>query len=306
MSKVYSRVDQLPRGLAGDNITKGCIVLEGGAFRGVYTTGVLDALMRHGINMECTVGVSAGALSGVNYVAGQIGRAARCNLTYRHDSRYTGHKGWRKSHGVIGFDFVFKDYNEIEPLNERRFYNKDRKFYVVATDCSTGEPVYFDRDSTSDIEQAIRASASMPVLSQMVLVEGKHCLDGGCSMNIPTEWALEQGFEHIIVVRTRESGYRKPGKNELQRVQSTMYRNFPKLKEKLLHHNSRYNAEMALTEKLHKKGRIFTICPSAPVTVGRLEPDMEKLGDLYHMGYKDGMNCLKELKKYLSGKVEIV
>ena len=98
--KVFSGLSRLPKGLASDQLTEGCIVLEGGAFRGLYTSGVLDALMEAGINLSCTVGVSAGALNGMNYVSGQIGRSGRLNLTYRHDSRYVGLKAIRKNRGV--------------------------------------------------------------------------------------------------------------------------------------------------------------------------------------------------------------
>ena len=89
-TQIYSGIYQLPAALASDTITEGCIILEGGAFRGVYTSGVLDALMEADLNFQCTVGVSAGAMNGMNYVSGQIGRSGRINLRYRHDSRYVG------------------------------------------------------------------------------------------------------------------------------------------------------------------------------------------------------------------------
>ena len=107
-NKVYTKLGQLPYGMARDKITEGCIVLEGGAFRGLYTAGVLDALMQAGINFRTTIGVSAGSMNGINYVAGQIGRSGRVNLKYRHDSRYVGVKALVTNKGVIGFDFLGK------------------------------------------------------------------------------------------------------------------------------------------------------------------------------------------------------
>ena len=161
-NKVFSGLDRLPKGLASEQLTEGCVVLEGGAFRGLYTSGVLDALMEAGINLSCTVGVSAGALNGMNYVSGQIGRSGRLNLTYRHDSRYVGLKAIRKNRGVIGFDFILKNVNKEDPLNEERFFRPDRRFIVVATDCITGRPRYFEKSEGETIFQAVRASASMP------------------------------------------------------------------------------------------------------------------------------------------------
>lgn len=139
-NKVFSGLDRLPKGLASEQLTEGCVVLEGGAFRGLYTSGVLDALMEAGINLSCTVGVSAGALNGMNYVSGQIGRSGRLNLTYRHDSRYVGLKAIRKNRGVIGFDFILKNVNKEDPLNEERFFRPDRRFIVSPRTVSQAGP----------------------------------------------------------------------------------------------------------------------------------------------------------------------
>lgn len=139
MEKVYSGIDRLPKGEAADRLTEGCIVLEGGAFRGVYGEGVLDALMEADLNFRCTIGVSAGALNGATYVSGQIGRSARINLRYRHDSRYVGARALRNNHGVIGFDFAFETLERDDPFDRARFMEPNRRFIAVAANCKTGE-----------------------------------------------------------------------------------------------------------------------------------------------------------------------
>ena len=108
-NKRFSGISKLPNGNTSNKIVPGCIVLEGGAFRGLYTSGVLDALMQFEINMQCTVGTSAGALNGFNYVAGQIGRSARINLGYRHDSRYVGLEAFKINKGI----FSARDTNQV-------------------------------------------------------------------------------------------------------------------------------------------------------------------------------------------------
>ena len=135
--KIFSKIDKIPRGRASNKISKLCLVLEGGAFRGLYSEGVLDALMLAGINAECTIGVSAGAMNGMNYVSGQIGRAARINLTYRHDSRYIGLKAIKTNKGVVGFDFVMNQIDE-EAFDEEAFFDRRKRFVVVATNCLPG------------------------------------------------------------------------------------------------------------------------------------------------------------------------
>ncbi len=296
-NQVYSGIENLPKGTAPDTIIEGCAVLEGGAFRGVYGEGVLDAMMEQGLNLSCTIGVSAGALNGLNYVAGNIGRAARTNLRFRHDDRYVGLTALRHNHGLIGFDFAFHELNRYEPLNLERLRDPRRRFVAVATDCRTGKPLYFEKGKCEDIFKAMQASASMPYFSQMVVVEGRECLDGGCSRCIPYEWALEQGYEKIVVVRTREETYRAT--HTPTGVARKLYRDYPNLVDNLRESDIEYNRECDELAKLKEAGRIFMICPSEPPAVGRIEKDMEKLGELYYLGYNDAMRCMDALKAYL-------
>ena len=133
MDKIYSKLDELPQGRASDRLTRGCIVLEGGGWKGLYTLGVLDCLMVNDINMSSVVGVSAGALSGVGYVSGQIGWGARIDLTYRHDSNYCGWGAIRRDHGITGFTYLFNDLLARHPLDNDRLIDPARRFAVSAT-----------------------------------------------------------------------------------------------------------------------------------------------------------------------------
>ena len=297
MSRVYEDLDKIPRGLGSDVITEGCLVLEGGAFRGLYTAGVLDAWMQNDINFRCTIGVSAGALTGTNYMAGQIGRTARANLGYRHDSNFVGMESVRKAHSVIRLDFLFKDYNAIEMLNVRRFFDPDRRFVAVATNCDTGKPVYFDRDYCGNIFEAIKASASMPFVTPMVNVDGINCLDGGSTCKIPYQWAINEGYEKIVIVKTRENGFRR--KVSERKPATTIYRNHPEFAAAHDMSAENYNRQCDEIDRLSASGRVFVVAPSEPVRVGRVEGDMDKLGHLYWLGYNDGMNILPQLKEYL-------
>ncbi|MBB5182996.1 patatin-like phospholipase family protein [Catenisphaera adipataccumulans] len=298
--RVFSGVDDLPSGIATNHITEGCLVLEGGAFRGVYTSGVLDALMEADINLRATVGVSAGALNGASYVCGQIGRAARINLTYRHDSRYVGAQAMVQNHGVIGFDFMFHEADKEHPMDMIRFNAPNRRFVAVATNCVTGQPAFFEKGKCTDIFQACRASASMPYVSQMVELDGQPYLDGGCSMCIPFPWALAEGYEKIIVVKTRPNDYRNEVEPKNHSITKTMYMNYPEFEKNLENMDERYNDECNELEKLRRQGRVYVICPSRDPDIGRLERNMEKLGDLYYLGYNDVLDQLDQIRFYLN------
>lgn len=297
VEKVYSGINDLPSGSAPEGVIEGCAVLEGGAFRGVYGEGVLDALMQNGINMSCTIGVSAGAMNGLNYVASDIGRSARINLRYRHDPRYVGLRAIHGNHGLIGFDFAFKQLQSIDPLNMERFFDPARRFIAVATDCATGLPAYFEKGKCSDIFKAVQASASMPYVSAMVDIDGGKYLDGGCSKKVPYEWAISEGYEKIVIVRTQPLSYRKSG--EVDKKARLFYRTHPEFAKSLSVSGIEYNRECDEMESLSKAGRVFMISPSRPIEASNMESDMEKLGGLYHMGYDDAVNAMGALKSYL-------
>lgn len=296
--KVYSNLDRIPKGHASDRLIDGCLVLEGGAFRGLYTQGFLDAMMQNDLNLSCVIGVSAGALSGVSYVSGQIGRSGRINLTYRGDSRYVGRKAFIHSHSILDIGFLVEDRGIIsEPLDEERFYRKDQRFIAVATSCKTGRPVCFEKGRCSDIMAGIRASATMPYISPMVMIDGEPYLDGGCSCKIPYLWALKRGFKKIVVIRTREKEFRK--KEKRSRAAYRVYRKYPAFARRLARSSHAYNLQCEELERLHRAGRLLQLTPSRKVTVKRIEKDVEKLGDLYWLGYYDCLDNLGKLREYL-------
>ncbi|MBB5183018.1 patatin-like phospholipase family protein [Catenisphaera adipataccumulans] len=304
VTKTYFALDQIPTGQAGMTIEPGCIVLEGGAFRGLYTQGVLDALMLADINLQTTIGVSAGALSGLDYMSGQIGRSARLNLKYRSDPKYVGLKARHANHSVIGFDMMFYgEAEEYEPFDWQRFNDPARQFYAVATNCDTGRPEYFEKSSTKNILEAVRASASMPFVSRMVNIDGHGYLDGGCSDKIPVQWAIHQGFEKVVVVRTRPRDYRKAVDHRGHAIMDVTYRHYPEFLQSLKQSNQNYNDTCDLMDQLESEGHICVIAPSEPVRIQRLEADVNKLGALYFMGLQDGKGAVKRVKEYLGGSV---
>ena len=300
MSKnVYSGINRLPAGKASPTLTEGCLVLEGGAFRGLYTQGFLDAMMTEDLNLDCVIGVSAGALGGMNYVSGQIGRSARVNLSYRHDSRYVGAEALVHAHSILDVGFLTEDRGLFEPLDLEAFNRPERRFVAVATNCRTGEAAYFEKGKCTDIMKGIRASATMPYISPMVMIDGTPYLDGACACPIPYRWAIDQGYEKILVLRTRPEHFRK--KADLSKTALSLYREYPRFAQTLSKSTRTYNLQCQEIEELHKEGRLLRLSPSKPVNVSRIEGDLEKLGWLYHLGWNDCMARLQAIKAYLKG-----
>lgn len=297
--KTWSGIDSVKLSSAPDTIVPGCIVLEGGSFRGCYTSGVLDVLMENGINLQTTIGTSAGALNGYNYVAGEIGRAAKINLGYRHDRRYMGPRTLAKNRGVVGFDFLLNEVEEEIPFNRERFEDPNRRFLVTVTNCETGQVRYCEKGITPDFQKAVQASASMPFVSDMVEVDGVPCLDGGCAVKIPYRWALDNGFEKILVVRTRPAEYRRPQETKaFTEITERIYRNYPQLVELLDNQSEQYNGACQELEQLQEQGKLLMLCPSGSISVSAIEGDMERLGALYLLGRADAKLILPQIRAY--------
>lgn len=295
--QVYSGIGRIPRGQASEEITEGCLILEGGAWRGIYTQGVLDALMLAGINFKTTIGVSAGAMSGIGYVSGQIGWAPRINLTYRQDPNYCGFGAMRRDHGITGFSYFFDDILQDEPVDLIRFYDPDKEFYAVATNVLTGEARYFSRDGGL-IRQGIQASATVPYASKPVVINGVPYLDGGCAVNIPYAWALKRHEKKIVIIKTRDRKYRSVPKR-LRPIDRLLYGRYPKFLNSWLKASRDYNVILDKIDRDEKAGKIFVFAPEEPINMRRFESDMEVLGALYERGLREGKKRIPQLRAWL-------
>ena len=294
--KYFSRYKDLPNGLTDGALIPGCLILEGGGWRGLYTQGVLDAMMEEDINMQTVIGVSAGSMSSLSYASGQIGMSARINLKYRSDPRYCGIGSVKEEHGMTGFTYFFR---ELAPENgfDWKRITPDRRVVAVASNCDTGQAEYFEYGQCN-FEKAVAASATVPYVSRPVVIRGVPYLDGGCTDRIPYQWALKEGYEKILVVRTRNRKYRKEERGG-HFVNALFYGTRPAFCSALDRSAKEYNACIERLDRDEKEGKIFVQAPAKPVLVGRFEKDPEKLGSLYEAGYKEMKERIPELKEYL-------
>lgn len=266
------------------------LILEGGALRSLYTSGVLDVLMKYNIEANCVMGVSAGALTGMNYISKQPKRTAKINIENCDNSNYIGLKALRKERGLIGYGYLFNDISkEKYPFDFETFKNSNQKFISVVTNCEEGKTEYVEKqDCKDDIFKVVQASSSMPLCSKMVKIGNNHYLDGAVTMPIPVDYALKNKYNNIVVVLTRDRNYRKPEiSKRMKSLYKHVYGKYPKLVEKLCTMPERYNKIKEEINELEREGKIIVIAPSKPVNVSRLEKDKEKLKALYEEGSRD-------------------
>lgn len=279
---------------------KSVLVLEGGAMRSVYTSGVLDVFMENQIEFDCVVGVSAGALVGSNYISNQKGRTAGINITYCKDPKYMGIGAIRKNKGLVGFDYLFGEISKNKyPFDEETFEHSTKRFVIGATNCISGKTEFFEKD-TKQVYTLLQASSSMPLVAQTVSIEGKPYLDGAIDCNVPIEWAIKQGYEKIVVVLTRNRNYQKEAlSNRMKKVYGMVYKQYPELLKSIYDRPSKYNQTYAHIAQLEKENRIMVLQPQNEVKVARLEKDPDKLKSLYQHGIEEAKRRLGELKMYL-------
>lgn len=268
------------------------LVLEGGGLRGVFTCGVLDFFMDHGIRFPFTVGVSAGACNGLSYMSGQRGRAKASNIDLMEKHHYVGVKYLFTQGCIMDFKLLFEDFPErIIPYDYPAYAANPDRFVMVTTNCLTGKAEYFEeKHDPSRIMDIVRASSSLPFVSKITYVDGVPMLDGGIADSIPVEYAMSQGYTKLVVVLTRNRGYRK--KEGQMRAARLFYRKYPALQKAISERNAVYNRTMDLIERLEDEGRIVVIRPVRPVEVSRMEKDTKKLASLYQEGYREAERIL--------------
>ena len=281
------------------------MVLEGGSTRGVFTSGVLDYLMEKGLYTSHVIGVSAGACNGVDYVSKQIGRTRDCMIhKEREYSYYYGFRKFIREKSLMDMDMIFDRYpNEIFPFDYETYFASETECEMVTTNCETGQAEYMtEKHDRERLMKVCRASCSMPLVAPIVNVDGVPYLDGGLADSIPVRRAMEIGNKKIIVVLTRNPGYRKkPTSHAVADLYRRAYRKYPELVRVTVRRNYEYNRQIRQVERLSREGRIFVFSPRIP-TVSRVEKDYDALMHFYEHGYQQAKRRYSQLEAYIEGR----
>lgn len=278
---------------------KSGLVLEGGGMRGIYTAGVLDYFMEQNLVFSDCYGVSAGACHLCSYLSGQKGRAYRISVDYLKDKEYCSLRSLITTGDLFGAKMCYdKIPNELNPYDYETFSVYGGRAYAVVTNILTGKAEYKPlREMHRDII-AVRASASLPLVSKNVYIDGIPYLDGGIADSIPILRSLRDGNKKNVIIMTKEVGYRRKPSSDMKAIR-LFYHKYPALVRDMERRHIVYNRTLDFIEEHEKKGHLFVIRPKVNPNVGRLEKDEAKLRALYETGYEDAKASFKELKKYL-------
>lgn len=275
------------------------LVLEGGGLRSLFTAGILDVMMDAGLRFDGIIGVSAGATFGCNYKSQQRRRSLRYNLNMAHDWRYCSLRSWITTGNLVGAEFAYHILpTEIDVFDNSTFTANPTSFCVVCTDTATGKPCYHHVE-TMDYEglEWLRATASLPLVSRAVPLDGRLYLDGGISDSIPLRHWQEEGYERNIVILTQPAGFvKRPTRlTPLFRL----FSHYPAITAAMARRHEMYNAELAYLAEAVKRGNTLVLCPPAPITIGRTEMNPDKMQAVYDQGFAYGKDHLEEIKAFL-------
>lgn len=275
------------------------LVLEGGAMRGLFTTGITDVMMEAGIEPDGLIGVSAGAAFGCNYKSRQPGRAIRYNKRFARDKRYCSWQSWLKTGDLYNAEFGYHIVPaKYDIFDDKAFNENPMEFYVVCTDVTTGKAVYKQlKESTPLTYDWIRASASMPLASKVVELEGQKVLDGGVADSIPLEYFERIGYDRNVVILTQPEGFVKE-RNPLMPLMRIALRHYPNMIKAMDTRHLMYNRQLEYVRQAEREGRCLVIRPETAIPIGHISHDPEEMQRVYEMGRQTGEQYINKIKEF--------
>ena len=275
------------------------LVLEGGAMRGLWTAGVTDVMMEHDIWPDGLIGVSAGAAFGCNYKSRQPGRAIRYNMRFANDPRYSGWRSLLTSGNYFNAEFGYHIVPyQYDLFDTETFEQSAMQFIVVCTDVTTGKAVYHDmRKVDYDELEWLRASASMPLVSKVVCVEGRKLLDGGVADSIPLSYFEQAGYDRNVVILTQPLGYRKKH-SRLMPLMRVGLRKYPQMIKAMDQRHLMYNAELDYVAQAEQEGRCLVIRPDEALPIGHISHNPDEMHHVYELGRQVGERSIKKIKDF--------
>ena len=276
------------------------LILEGGAMRCMFSAGIMDVMLENNIEFDGAIGVSAGAAFGCNYKSKQIGRTLRYNLKYSRDKRYCSFYSLVTTGNLFGAEFCYHELPEkLDQFDAETFAKNPMEFYIVCTDVETAKPVYKKcEDVGYESMEWIRASASLPLMAEIVEIDGMKLMDGGITDTVPLKYFQSIGYEKNIVILTQPKGFVKK-KTGFMRLIKAKLKKYPDFVKAIENRHHMYNDTLAYVKQQEEKGNVLVLRPEEALPINRMEKDPKVLQEVYDKGREVGMKYLDEIKEFL-------
>ncbi len=274
------------------------LILEGGTFRPIFSSGVMDALVDNGIEFPYVIGVSAGITDGFSYVSKQVKRNYDILMNYRYDKRYVGIRNYLTDKSLFGLRFAYETIaNEIYPFDWKTFLESSTEIKVGVTNVHSGKCEYLDGKELDKHCTMLKATCAIPFVFPAIELNHKLYYDGGICDPIPVKKAKEDGHEKMLIVLTRPQGYRKQLSYANRMAARLLKRKYPCLVQPLLTRHIFYNRTVEYCEELEKKGKAIILRPTQDIQIDSFEKDMKKIDAIYQYGYQEAVKNMKQIKR---------
>lgn len=278
----------------------GALILEGGTFRPIFSSGVMDALLDYDIHFPYVIGVSAGITDGFSYVSRQKKRNLDILMNHRHDKRYVGMRNYLSDRSLFGLKFVYETIpNEIYPFDWKTFLESPTTIKVGVTNVHTGKCEYLDGKQLDKQCTMLKATCAIPFAFPVITLDGKQYYDGGICDPIPVKKAMADGHEKLLIVLTRPQEYRKSLSRSNVIASRLLKKKYPALVKPLLTRHDYYNETVRYCEQLEKEGKAIILRPTSDIQIDSFEKDLNKIKRIYDYGYDETVKRIDEIRELL-------
>lgn len=275
------------------------LILEGGTFRPIFSSGVMDALVDQGVEFPYVIGVSAGITDGFSYVSKQTKRNYDILMNHRHDKRYVGMRNYLTDRSLFGLKFAYETIpNELYPFDWNTFLESSTEVRVGVTNAHTGQAEYLDGKQLDKQCTMLKATCAIPFAFPAITLNGKQYYDGGVCDPIPIQKAMADGHGKMLIILTRPKGYQKELSKANRLAAHLLRKKYPNLVKPLLTRHIAYNQTVKLCEELEKEGKAVILRPTQEIQIDSFEKDLKKIDAIYQYGYQEAINhieCIKNL-----------
>jgi len=274
---------------------KKALVVEGGAMRGVFASGVLDAFLDKEHNpYEAAFGVSAGASNLIGFLSQQPKRSIEVITKMATTKDFFNIRRAISGGSLADVKWLWDQSKLAYPIDNQTLFAAI-PLYVAVTNIKNGQAEYH-KITPNNIDNVMEATAALPMIYKDTPCFDNQCYtDGGVADSIPVMEANRNGFKDITVVLSRPLSFKmKPVKHP--RIVNALFSDNPRLVQAMLLREKRYNASIEFIRNPPPGVTVRVIAPPSNYNVKRLTMDKRKLMNGYNMGKNEGFKHIMALQ----------
>lgn len=276
------------------------LVVEGGAMRGIFAAGVLDAFLKENFNpFDMCIGVSAGATNLSGYLAKMYKRNCKIIMNYSTRQEFIDIKRFLKGGDLLDLDWLWDVSLTEIGLNIGEIINYQGNYLVGVTNAQTGKPEYFQPDR-ENLNHILKASSAIPILyKEVIQINGTDYVDGGVADPIPVKEAYKRNAKNILVIRSRPFNYKMKNRRS-KALSKLVLKEYPNLIDTVYKRAKIYNETIDFIRNSPSDINILEVNPPDDFKTTRLTTDKNILKEDYNKGFEIGIDTIKNWNNLIS------